>query len=170
MMFTPGERRLIALLIAFLGSAYLISGLRACHRLPDPSAGRAGRADAVAEPCVESWVRPYDDSARVSPDDAPGDRLDAASDVSSGAPGDGPWHTEAKAAFVDGYLDLNAADSLALVALPGIGPALAGRILAARAQRGRFGRLEELLEVRGIGAKRLEQLKGYVVVGASPSR
>lgn len=61
-------------------------------------------------------------------------------------------------------VDLNTADSAALVALPGIGPALAGRILAHR-RRGRFQRVDELLEVRGIGPATLERLRPRVRVG-----
>jgi competence ComEA-like helix-hairpin-helix protein len=144
MIFTPGERRLIASLIVFLGSAYLISGLRACHLLPDPAPDRATRAGSGEDP-------------RVAPRDDPSE--DARED---------PPRADAQSAFAGSYLDLNGADSLALIALPGIGPTLAGRILAARAQRGRFDRLEELLEVRGIGEKRLEQLRLYLIVRSAP--
>jgi competence protein ComEA len=70
----------------------------------------------------------------------------------------------AAAALANGYLDLNAADSLSLVALPGVGPATAARILAYRRQHGRFARVEELGEVRGVGPKRLEQLRAFLRV------
>lgn len=60
-------------------------------------------------------------------------------------------------------VDLNTADSVALVGIPGIGPALAGRILDRRRGK-RFGRVEDLLEVRGIGPATLERLRSHVVV------
>lgn len=60
-------------------------------------------------------------------------------------------------------VDLNTADSVALVGVPGIGPALAGRILGRR-RRTRFGGVEDLLEVRGIGPATLERLRPHVVV------
>jgi len=50
-------------------------------------------------------------------------------------------------------VDLNTADATTLITLPGIGPALAERILAYRETRGPFLAPEELLAVPGIGAK-----------------
>lgn len=47
-------------------------------------------------------------------------------------------------------VELNTADSLALVGVYGIGPVFAGRILAYRAALGGFYRIEQLREVRGI--------------------
>jgi competence protein ComEA len=67
------------------------------------------------------------------------------------------------AQFVDGYLDLNGADSLSLIALPGIGPALSGRILERRRKQS-FADLSELLDVKGIGPKRLARLRGYLAI------
>lgn len=56
-------------------------------------------------------------------------------------------------------LDLNEADAETLSRLPGVGPVLAGRIVAARRTRGRFRSLEELLEVPGIGPATLEKIR-----------
>lgn len=67
--------------------------------------------------------------------------------------------------FTGGLLDLNRADSLDLIALPGIGPALAGRILAARGAGGRFRALEDLQCVRGIGPQTIARLSGLVTTG-----
>ncbi|HSW28006.1 MAG TPA: helix-hairpin-helix domain-containing protein [Longimicrobiales bacterium] len=60
-------------------------------------------------------------------------------------------------------LDLNRADTLALQALPGVGPALARRIVAAR-EEARFRTLEDLLKVRGIGPATLARLRPLVAV------
>lgn len=60
-------------------------------------------------------------------------------------------------------LDLNSATAAELVALPGIGPAMANRILALRRTR-RFYKVEDLLQVRGIGKAKLEKLRPYVKV------
>lgn len=70
----------------------------------------------------------------------------------------------AAAAGAADRVDLNRADEADLVTLPGIGPALAGRILAERERRGRFRSVDELLEVRGIGPATLERLRDRVVV------
>ncbi len=65
-----------------------------------------------------------------------------------------------------GPLDVNAADAEALEALPGIGPALAARIVADRERRGPFGSLAALSRVPGIGRATVARLEGRAVVGA----
>jgi competence protein ComEA len=62
-------------------------------------------------------------------------------------------------------LDLTRATAAELERLPGVGPALARRIVEAREARGGFGRPEDLLEVRGIGPATLERLRPLVTVG-----
>ena len=61
-------------------------------------------------------------------------------------------------------LDLNRATAEQLEALPGIGPALAERIVAYRRQHGPFRRLEDLTRVSGVGPKTVEALRAYVTV------
>lgn len=64
----------------------------------------------------------------------------------------------------DGPLDLNTATAEQLEELPGVGPAIAGAILDERERRGRFATVDDLLDVRGIGEARLEQLRDLVTV------
>ena len=61
-------------------------------------------------------------------------------------------------------VDLNHASAEALEALPGIGPTLAGRIVADRAARGPFRRTADLDRVRGVGPALLRRLAGRVGV------
>lgn len=61
-------------------------------------------------------------------------------------------------------LDLNAATQADLEELPGIGPVTAGHILTWRDEHGRFSRVDELLEVSGIGERTLAQLEPLVTV------
>lgn len=63
-----------------------------------------------------------------------------------------------------GVVDLNAADASALAALPGIGPELAGRIVAFREVNGRFESVDELLDVSGITQHRYDAIAPYVTV------
>lgn len=63
-----------------------------------------------------------------------------------------------------GRVNLNRASLEDLMRLPGIGPTLAGRILAFRSQRGRFTKIEELVEVEGIGPIRYKKIKDLVEV------
>jgi competence protein ComEA len=64
-------------------------------------------------------------------------------------------------------VDLNDGTLAELEHLPGIGPILAGRIVAHRTSHGAFRRIEDLALVPGIGKKRLEQLRPLVGVRAS---
>ncbi|WP_092622792.1 helix-hairpin-helix domain-containing protein [Jiangella sp. DSM 45060] len=61
-------------------------------------------------------------------------------------------------------VNLNTATAAELEALPGIGPALAGRILDWREQNGRFTSIDELREVSGIGEQRFAQLEPLVTL------
>lgn len=63
-----------------------------------------------------------------------------------------------------GPVNLNEADEAALDALPGIGPATAAAIIEHRRQIGRFTSVDQLLDVRGIGEAKLEQLRPLVTV------
>lgn len=61
-------------------------------------------------------------------------------------------------------LDLNRATAAELERLPGIGPALAARIVDNRDSVGRFGAVDELLRVPGIGPAKLDRLRPQVRV------
>jgi competence protein ComEA len=63
-----------------------------------------------------------------------------------------------------GPVNLNAADAAALDALPGVGPATAAKIIAAREQRP-FVSVDELLARKVVGAATLEKLRALVSVG-----
>jgi len=62
-------------------------------------------------------------------------------------------------------LDLNSASAAELDLLPGIGPALAQRIIEYREKHGGFRTLEELKKVSGIGPKKFEAIKDRVAAG-----
>jgi comEA protein len=61
-------------------------------------------------------------------------------------------------------LDLNAAAEAELVRLPGIGPVMAKRIVEYRQTHGPFKRLEDLRQIKGIGAKTYAKLAPLLVV------
>ena len=58
-----------------------------------------------------------------------------------------------------GPIALNAATAAQLDCVPGVGPALAERILADRQARGPYGRVEDLDRVPGIGKRLVERLR-----------
>jgi len=61
-------------------------------------------------------------------------------------------------------VNLNTASEAELETLPGVGPVTAGKILAWRAQHGRFTSIDELQEIDGIGPKTFAQLAPHVCV------
>jgi competence protein ComEA len=61
-------------------------------------------------------------------------------------------------------LDLNQASAAQLEVLPGVGPKMAARIVEYRLKISRFGSVNELDNVEGIGEKRLTVLRELVVV------
>lgn len=67
-------------------------------------------------------------------------------------------------------VDVNAARIEELELLPGIGPAKAMAILALREERGAFGSIDELDEVKGIGPATLERLRPFATTGDSASQ
>jgi competence protein ComEA len=67
-----------------------------------------------------------------------------------------------KAALTE-RIDVNRAAAAELESLPGIGPKLSQRIVEAREKK-RFGSVEDLRRVPGIGAKTLERLRPHVIV------
>lgn len=63
-------------------------------------------------------------------------------------------------------LDLNHATVRDLERLPALGPRRARSIIASRSARGgRFDRLEDLLQIDGIGPETLDAIRPYVAVG-----
>jgi len=62
----------------------------------------------------------------------------------------------------DPRLDLNRAGSAELTELPGIGPALAERIIRFRGERGAFRSVDELRDVPGIGPATVEKIRNRV--------
>ena len=63
-------------------------------------------------------------------------------------------------------ININTAAVDELVTLPGIGKAYAQRIVDYREKNGPFKKVEELINVRGIGEKTFEKIRDRLTVGA----
>ena len=161
----------------------------------EPVAAPVGPSVHVAGAVVAPGLYRLADAARVADavaaagglaQDADGDRLNLAAPLADGqrlfvprigapdapepvAPsgvGLGPDAApEAGDGVSDAPIDINRAGATELEALPGIGPTLAGAIVEHRTRHGPFRSVEGLLDVSGIGAARLEQLRDLVAVG-----
>jgi competence ComEA-like helix-hairpin-helix protein len=62
-------------------------------------------------------------------------------------------------------VNINSATAEELQQVPGIGPATAEKILQMRKSYGAFKSVDDLLAIRGLGAKRLEKMRKYLTVG-----
>jgi competence protein ComEA len=61
-------------------------------------------------------------------------------------------------------IDLNRAEVWLLDALPGIGQGRAQTIVDYRNQNGPFRRIEDLLNIQGIGESTLDEMRGFITV------
>ncbi|MFQ5543452.1 MAG: ComEA family DNA-binding protein [Nitrospiria bacterium] len=62
-----------------------------------------------------------------------------------------------------GSIDVNTATAEQLMSLPGIGPKLAERIIRDREENGSYKQADDLLRVKGIGTKKLERLRPFLL-------
>jgi competence protein ComEA len=69
------------------------------------------------------------------------------------------------AALTGAMVNLNTASAGEFEALPGIGAKTAARIIEYRQKNGAFKKIEELMNVRGIGEKNFLKLKAQLTVG-----
>ena len=75
-----------------------------------------------------------------------------------------PEETETEPEGMASRVNLNTADAAALESLPGIGPALAQRIIDYRMANGPFQTTAEIQDVRGIGAGIYAKIKDSITV------
>jgi comEA protein len=61
-------------------------------------------------------------------------------------------------------INLNSATVEQLQSLPGIGPATAKSIVEYRTKAGKFNRIEEIINVKGIGEKKFQKIKDRLVL------
>ena len=137
------------------------------YRLSDPArvtdvVDAAGGLTGDADPDVLNLAARVGDGERIF---VPR-RGQAPPDVVVGTTGSGATGptTGSRVGVPAAVVDLNAATASQLDALPGIGPAIAERIIEARTRAGRFRTVNQLLDVPGIGEAKFSSLKTRVRV------
>jgi competence protein ComEA len=80
------------------------------------------------------------------------------------APTPVPPGEEGAAPAATGPVNLNTATQANLETLPGIGPAIAGRIIEYREANGPFATIEDIQNVSGIGPATFENIKDFITV------
>lgn len=67
-------------------------------------------------------------------------------------------------ALIERSININTAGVTELVKLPGIGEKTAEKIIELRTDRGKFKRLEELMDVKGIGEAKFNKIKKFLYI------
>jgi len=124
---------------------------------PAPARSRSG-SEIVGAGDARTAPEPSASGGSASaPAEAPSDDASPSAAVPSGDPPVSPPDDDAR-------LDLNRATVAELDELPGIGPAKAQAIAELRDARRGFRDAEELLEVKGIGPKLYDKIRGLVKI------
>jgi len=122
----------------------------------------AGGAATGADLSTLNLARLVSDGEQIAVDVASTAGNTGGPGVALAAPGAGSGSGTGGA--VPAVVDLNDADLTVLESLPSVGPVLAQRILDFRTENGRFTRVDELKDVKGIGAKTFADIEPHVTV------
>lgn len=163
-MLTRSETTYLILTVAFLAAG---SGIKAWRRAsidlgPFPDSATLARDSAAALAAPDTLENPMADGSS-----APA-RADSAAPPAVKFPSTdpsprAPAASRAKAEPI-GKVDLNRADAATLARVKGIGGKTAQAILDYRRAHGAFKTLRDLLQVKGIGEKKLEKLAPYLIL------
>lgn len=130
----------------------------------DDAVRAAGGFSPQADPEGINLAQPLEDGVQVYVPRR-GDKVQVEGRVGAVSAVPNSAHTQARSSEApSGKLNINTASAEQLESLPGVGPVTARAIIEYRRQNGGFRSVDELIEVRGIGPKRLEQIRPYVFV------
>lgn len=142
---------------------------------PTPYTMRVYVSGAVLHPDVyllpqDSIVKDAVEAAGGATGEADLERINLALPVSDGlqvhVPRQGedslPVQPPSRLPAMGGKVNINTADAAALESLPGIGPALAQRIIEYRQAHGPFERIEDVMDVSGIGTATFEGMEDLI--------
>lgn len=148
-MPTPSERRALLFIAAVAALGLGVRGLRAVAQGQGPATPAAALAAQIAavDSAVATGGRPRRPKA---------------------APRSAPQESRVPPAHLTAPIDVDRADVDALDRLPGIGPALARRIVEDRDANGPFGSVDALQRVRGIGPALAARLAPLVTFSGVP--
>ena len=159
----PGATPVAGILVVHVAGAVAHAGIYklAAGSRVFQAVDAAGGALPVAELSALNLAAPLSDGIQVFVPTK--EQAAAGGGNSAGAPPAASQGGQPGAA-APGPVNVNTASAAELEELPGVGPVLAGRIVAWRTDHGPFASVEGLSAVAGIGTKLLAGLSGLVVV------
>ncbi len=154
---TKAEITLVSALLSFLVLGGILKNIRSIEK-----------ADTLVKKVETARYREVEVDSLISL--ASADQASVKEDVlqgiasekgTSGAPKRAPQHSSEKKVF-NGTISFNKATLVQLQKIPGVGPVMAERLMTFRTSKGgKVHDFKELLEVKGVGEKKLEFLKKY---------
>ncbi len=165
-MPTPAERQALLFLAAVLslGTGVRVMRWREAETPPSAREALAGQLAAVDSALAARGRRGAGAPAFASK------RSVSSPPLPPVAPTASRGETRAERRTKTPPVDLDTAPESVLVTLPGIGPALAKRIVQDRERSGMFGSATAFMRVPGIGEKTTARLAPYVTFSGSPRR
>lgn len=154
MGFTYTEAKVILLLIAALSVGIFIEILKS-DKLVRPSEFDYAKTDSIFN-AVQQKIN--EDSAKIQ-----NKKFDYKQEVLDFSTDKGNENSK-KLISVKEKFDLNSIELSQLVRLPGIGKKAAENIIAFRNKNGKYSSIDQLLEIKGIGEKKLDELKKFLII------
>jgi len=162
--FTKNETKVIVFTISILLSGFAVKYYKQVHSSDSVKAYDFSKDDSVFRERSEGIGKiKYlftDSDSLANADDSLIKKLVAAED--SLQKNEKPTKDKELSYFKSEILNINTATKEELIDLPGIGEATAEKIINYREQRKKFKKIEELMNVKGIGKKKFEDIKSYI--------
>ncbi len=153
-------RRQIVVLLILLTIAGLGLAIGHWRRARPDVADYLEQLDRTPAPASSLAVPRSEEGASSAPSPEPAPRRSRRGT----APSESPRPRSAPTDVPSDTIDLNRATSDELTRLPGVGPALARRIVDLRAAEGPFTQIDDLGRVRGMSVRKVEKLRALVTI------
>ncbi|WCC80651.1 helix-hairpin-helix domain-containing protein [Cutibacterium equinum] len=124
--------------------------------------GHLNLAAPICDGC-QIWI-PSRGDATVTPPGQTADTQTATTTTHQGAGPTDAGESGSGSTAGGGPINLNTASQGELESIDGVGPVMAGRIMAWRQEHGRFTSVDQLREISGVGPKTFEKIKPHVTL------
>ncbi len=161
-----------SMIVYYFSAEYTPESIPAVVTLSDEQLGKLGHSDVTGQDGANSDNDTSYNTAKSVTDTVPADVSKDIAETSAETVSASDTKTETETEISVSVsessdvfpIDINFASEEELTSISGIGPATAENIISYRNEHGFFGSVDELINVSGIGEKKLAALRGYVYV------